>query len=112
MILMKTNDCLQGAESIRKAYILLCNSLVTKLLNSNDIRLLQLLKIYSLNDIRLSINNITINNKGDIISPEHTRFSKILRYLEYGGDSVKSMHLLSKTTNIVCNTFSMRRRNS
>lgn len=54
----------------------------------------QLLKLFSDSEVREALNDIYINGN-KLCIPETGESSYILRYLEFGGDGVSALHLLS-----------------
>lgn len=60
----------------------------------------QLLRLYSKEEIFDAISSIFISGKA-VYAPTDGKNGKILRYLEYGGNGVKSYKLLSKASRII-----------
>ena len=109
MILIRCNKFLQGANSIREYYIKMCEYQLAKLQKDNSLGLLQLLDKYDLEDIKRAFRFIYVN--GSCLSiPERTEASRILRYLEFGGEDVRPTHLLSTVSNKIKKTFSTEGR--
>lgn len=110
MIIFNCNSFLHGAYSIREMFIHLCNAKLIKLQKDKSLGLIQLLDKYSLQDIKSSFKDIYINENGYLCTPEQSKSSYILRYLEYGGEDVRSTHLISSVKNDLYNLFSIERR--
>ena len=110
MILLKTNQFIQGAHSIRETFIQLCNKELIKLRKNNSLALMQISNKYDLDEIKEAFNNIQVDIYGNLIVPEHTNTSVILRYLEYGGEGVRASHLLTNVTNEINRLFKIERR--
>jgi hypothetical protein len=104
---MNCNNFLQGALSAKEMFIILSNAQLIKLHNEGSLGLSQLEKLYSLSEIKQSFNSIRLDNKGYLYIPEHTKQSKILRYLEYGGENIPPTHLISDVVTKVFNSLNM-----
>ena len=57
----------------------------------------------SLEDIKRLVRTITLSSDGFLHTPEIGKYSMILRYLEYGGQEIKPIHLLSISKKILYN---------
>ena len=60
----------------------------------------QLMRLYSKEEIFDAISSIFVSGKA-VYAPTDGKNGKILRYLEYGGNGVKSYKLLSKASRII-----------
>ena len=109
MILMNCNQFLQGAGSIREIFIQMCDAQLIKLMKDNSLGLLQILEKYDISDIKRAFRQIYVNGNY-LAAPERTETSKILRYLEYGGENIRPTHLLSSVKRLIIDTFSTERR--
>ena len=107
MILVNCKSFLQGATSIRNLFIQMFNYELINLANNNSLGLNQVLQIYTMEDIKRAINSIGYNN-GYLEVPEQSKASKILRYLEYGGENVRPTHIIDKTKDRLYKTLSMK----
>ena len=110
MIVLKCNQFIQGAYSIREMFIQLCNKELIKLKKHNNLALLQILDIFDLDEIKQSFKDISVDIYGNLIIPEHTKSSRILRYLEFGGENAKPTHLLTNVSNEINRLFKIERR--
>ena len=108
MILLNCKDFRQGASSVRNIFINMCEKQLIKLQKDNSLGLKQLLELYSLEDIEQAFNQIYVNKDRQLVIPEQSISSYILRYLEYGGEGVRPTHLLSTVQNEFSKTFSSR----
>lgn len=52
--------------------------------------------MHSDKDIDKAINSLTLDKDDNIITLNQTNSDVLLRYLEYGGESIKAPHILSK----------------
>ena len=97
---MKLIDCKdfdKSAGTIRNIYISICRTYLSKLDKHQSLGLKQLQDKLdlSLDDISDLLNTIILSEDGFLNTPENNRNSMILRYLEYGGQDVRPIHLLS-----------------
>lgn len=94
MIILNCNGLPLGDSVLRDNFIKLCDLELTRLQKDNNLGLMQLSQIYSLKEIKNAFRESYIAN-GILQTPENTKSSHILRYLEYGGEDVRPTHLLS-----------------
>ncbi len=111
---MKLIDCKdfnQGAGTIRNVYISIFDTYLEKLYKNQSLGLKQFQEKFdlSLEDIKRLIRTITLTRDGFLITPEHGKHSMILRYLEYGGQDVKPIHLMSISKNLLYKILRERR---
>lgn len=97
---MKLIDCKdfdKSAGTIRNIYISICSTFLLKLDEHQSLGLKQIQDKFnlSLEDIRRLLNTIVLSKDGFLNTPENNRNSILLRYLEYGGQDIRPIHLLS-----------------
>lgn len=88
-------------ESFRNFYIIMCENKIIKLFKDKSIGLNQLLQFYNMNEIKSALHSILLDKNNNIYVPDQSKYSKILRYLEYGGENIKPVHLFSNVNKLV-----------
>jgi hypothetical protein len=68
-----------------------------KLKLSNDKSINKIIELFGNDKIIKAINNMRINYLSQIVIDEHTEDSLIARYLEFGGQDIKAIHLFSRS---------------
>lgn len=106
MIILNCNGLPLGDTVIRDNFIKMCDLELTRLQKDNNLGLMQLSQIFDLNEIKEAFRDCYIAN-GILQTPENTRSSLILRYLEFGGESTKPTHLLSLVKHRLYKLFSI-----
>lgn len=110
---MRLIDCrnfIQGAETLRTLYIQLCDIYLGQLYQDNSIALKQILERYSMKDIRDAFRNISVDNQGYLFISDKSRYSMLMRYLEFGGENIKPTHILSLAKHKLYKSLSNERR--
>lgn len=102
-MILAHNNSMMNPNTFKDYYIYMCEQNLIKMIKDKSIGLSQLLKIYDLNDIKLALNDIKINKHNDIYIEDQLPSSKIIRYLEYGGENVKPTHLFSNMNKSIKN---------
>lgn len=92
-----------NSQTFRNYYIYLCENKIVSLLKDKSIGLSQLLQIYDLNDIKSALQSINIDKNNNLYIPDQSNESKIIRYLEFGGENVKATHLFSNINKSIIN---------
>ena len=110
MILLKCNNFIQGAYSIRDIYIQLCNSLVIELKANNNLGIIQFLDKYTITQLKRALSNISVNQYGCLSILDNSDSGKILRILEFGNNEIRATHVLSKTSNEITKLLTPERR--
>lgn len=96
MRLIDLKHHLTGFRSIKEIYKQLVLLELEKQRTDNNIALQQFFSIYTREELLEALDSIQYNGRGFLEVSEHTRNNQILRYLEYGGESAKPTHILSK----------------
>lgn len=111
MKLINCKDFNKSTGTIRNIYISICDTLLYKFDNNNLLGLRQLQEKFNLSvdDIRRLIRNIILSEDGFLNTPENNKDSILLRYLEYGGEKVRPIHLLSLSKKELYKILSERR---
>lgn len=110
MRLINLNKYLTGFRSIKEIYKHLVLMEIEKQRADNNIALQQFFTIYTEEDLRKALDAIQYEGRGFLVIQEHTRENQILRYLEFGGESVKPTHILSKAKFALNKYFNMEDR--
>ncbi len=97
MIILNTSQFQLNPNSIKELFIVYCNKELSQLLNSKSKDLRTILERYSIEDIKNALNAMLIDENGDLVVPEHSVSSVILRELEFGSADSNALHILSKT---------------
>lgn len=96
MIILTSKDKQVDIVIIKKLFIIqLRREFKLELLNDGK-AIKQLLELYSSSEVLDAMNDIYINGN-NLETPERGKSSEILRYLEFGGEDVRSMHLISRS---------------
>jgi len=95
--LIDCKDFDNSAGTIRNMYISICDTYLSKLDKHQSLGLKQIQDKFnlSLDDLRRLIRTIVLSEDGFLNTPENNRNSMLLRYLEYGGQDIRPIHLLS-----------------
>lgn len=110
MRLINLSRYLTGFRSIKEIYKHLVLMEIEKQKADNSIALQQFFTIYTEDDLRKALDAIQYEGRGFLVVQEHTRENQILRYLEFGGESVEPTHILSKAKLALNNYFNMEDR--
>lgn len=110
MRLLNLNKYMTGFRSVKEIYKHLVLMEIEKLKASNDLSLKQFFNLYTEEDLRKALDSIQYDGKGFMLVQEHTKNNLILRYLEFGGESVKPTHILSKAKLALDKYFNMEDR--
>ena len=95
MILLDTKSIPFGSEFTLNQFktILYVNYLTLKKNGSEGILVIS--RMFSDTQVKEAIDSIYLDRFRNIISDGHSNHDKILRYLEFGGEGVEALHLLS-----------------
>lgn len=105
MKLINCRDFNKSAGTIRNMYVSICDTYLEKMNRNQSLGLKQIQEKFdlSLEDIKRLIRTITLSSDGFLHTPEIGKYSMILRYLEYGGQEIKPIHLLSISKKVLYN---------
>lgn len=95
MILKQSNSYL-SSNVFRDVYVFYCKNKIVEMIKNQELGMQQILQMYSIDDINNSLDSIRLNQEGDLYIPEQEDSSVVLRYLEYGGENVRALHLFTK----------------
>ena len=95
MILLNANNFYQSPRVILNMYKNLLDIRYNTLRTSKNETILSLLRIFTHQEIEKAIEDIFLDKNNNIIIDSQSKSSVILRYLEYGGENVRSLFLLS-----------------
>lgn len=96
MIILDNKSNTMNIMVLKKLVQILIYKEFEKAKSGDAINIRQILEIYSESDIRNAIEDIYVNgNRLEI--PEKGKSSEILRYLEFGGEDVRSLRLISRS---------------
>ena len=82
MILLKPYNYLLNSSSLKSNFIYMCDLELAEMRKSNLKGLNQILDIYDISDIKRAYNSVYVDFKGNLLIPEQTTQSQILRLLE------------------------------
>lgn len=101
MILMNNSNTsiLFSSNNFLDYYIQMCKVSLSNKISNNDLSVAQLLSLYDLKDVMNALDTIKTDSNNNIYVDDQSNESIILRYLEYGGEGVKSPHLFSEINN-------------
>lgn len=96
MIILDNKSNTMNIMVLKKLVQILIYKEFEKAKSGDAINIRQILELYSESDIRNAIEDIYVNgNRLEI--PEKGKSSEILRYLEFGGEDVRSLRLISRS---------------
>ena len=95
MILLNCNDFSIGAFAVKENFIHLCEAKLIEFQKDKTLGLLQILDLYSMEDIRMAFRAITFDRYNNLLVPSQSSSEFILRLLEYGGESIRATHFIS-----------------
>ena len=96
MIILNCNQFLLSPYSIKELFVVCCIQEITKLQASKSPDLEKILERYDMQTIKHCFNNITLDNENNLIVPENTASSIIIRELEFGGPNQRALHILTR----------------
>ena len=96
MIILNCNQFLLSPYSIKEIFVVQCIYKLTKLQAGKSLDLRRILDKYDIETIKHALNNITLDNENNIIIPENTASSLIIRELEFGGVNQRALHILTR----------------
>lgn len=96
MIILNCNQFLLSPYSIKEIFIVQCIYELAKLQAGKSLDLRRILDKYDIETIKHALNNITLDNENNIIIPENTASSLIIRELEFGGVNQRALHILTR----------------
>lgn len=106
MKILDCSDFKQNPNTIKSIFSHFLMTELTSIRKQNSLGLIQILRKYSFRDINDALRNIKINDDGDLEIQDNTRYCTILKFLEYGGEGVRALNLLSKAESKFRTTFS------
>ena len=111
MKLINCNDFNINPNIVIETYISIFKIYLDKLYRNNSKSLQYILDKFNLNidDLKELVNDITLSSDGFLNLQDNSRDFLLLRYLEYGGQNVKSMHILSNSKKMLYKTLNGRR---
>ncbi len=97
MIILDTKQFHQSSKiTLEEFKRLVYNNYYT--LKENDSGLILVIeKLFSDEEIRKAINDLSLDKNRNIVIDNHIRSNIILRYLEFGGEGLRAPHLLSNS---------------
>lgn len=97
MIILDTKQFHQSSKiTLEEFKKLVYNNYYT--LKENDSGLILVIeKLFSDEEIRKAINDLSLDKNRNIVIDNHIRSNIILRYLEFGGEGLRAPHLLSNS---------------
>ena len=102
MILLNTSDFILNPYSIRHSFILL---LEYRLRTYSDVynlsKIEQIVKENKIPNIQALFEVIDVDSNKNLYIPFDDIRGKVLRYIEFGGESIKPTHILKDTTRII-----------
>lgn len=96
MIILDTKNLALSPEYILRQLKQIIYVIYLSLKENHSESVLMISELFSDKEIKDAINSIYLDKHRNIVSDSQSRYDKILRYLEYGGEAVKSPHLISK----------------
>lgn len=96
MIILNCNQFQLNPYSIKELFVVHCNHELVKLQINKSPDLRRILDKYDIETIKHALNNITLDNENNLIVPENTASSLIIRELEFGGPNQKALHILTR----------------
>lgn len=96
MIILNCNQFLLSPYSIKEIFVVQCIYELTKLQAGKSLDLRRILDKYDIETIKHALNNITLDNENNLIVPENTASSLIIRELEFGGVNQRALHILTR----------------
>lgn len=97
MIILDTKQFHQSSKiTLEEFKRLVYNNYYTLKENDSDL-ILVIEKLFSDEEIRKAINDLSLDKNRNIVIDNHIRSNIILRYLEFGGEGLRAPHLLSNS---------------
>lgn len=97
MIILDTKQFHQSSKiTLEEFKRLVYNNYYTLKENDSDL-ILVIEKLFSDEEIRKAINDLSLDKHRNIVIDNHIRSNIILRYLEFGGEGLRAPHLLSNS---------------
>ena len=96
MIVLKNTYQNIDMINLRKFFVSILDKEYRKEVYGGSISVMQVSQLYSESEIYDAIHSIYINGN-NLEIPERGRNSEIMRYLEFGGEEVRPMHLITKS---------------
>ena len=96
MIILDCNQFQLNPYSIKELFVVHCINELAKLQANKSPDLRRILDKYEIETIKHALNNITLDNKNNLIVPENTASSIIIRELEFGGPNQRALHILTR----------------
>lgn len=107
MILLDTSEYKNLPLNIKPLYLSLVEVKINDMLKRKDLAFSQVLKYYSISDIRKAFSSSFIEY-GNLIVDSMSEYDTILRLLEYGGLNIKASHFISEVRILFNNIFKRR----
>lgn len=102
-MILTHNNSIMSPTTFRNYYIYMCEYNLINLIKNKSIGISQLLQIYNLNEIKSALQDINVDKYNNVYIQDQLPSSKIIRYLEYGGENVKPTHLFSNMNKSIKN---------
>ena len=96
MIILNCNQFQLNPYSIKELFVVYCMHELAKLQTNKSPDLRRILDKYNIETIKHTLNNITLDKENNLIVPEHTASSMIIRELEFGGPNQRALHILTR----------------
>ena len=96
MIILNCNQFLLSPYSIKEIFVVQCIYELAKLQAGKSLDLRRILDKYDIETIKHALNNITLDNENNLVVPENTASSLIIRELEFGGPNQRALHILAR----------------
>lgn len=96
MIIFNCNQFLLSPYSIKEIFVVNCINELARLQMNKSPDLRKILDRYDIETIKHAINNITLDSENNLIVPENTASSYIIRELEFGGANQRALHILTR----------------
>ena len=89
MIILNCNQFLLSPYSIKELFVVQC-------IHNKSPDLRRILDKYDVETIKHALNNITLDDENNLVVPENTASSLIIRELEFGGINQRALRILTK----------------
>lgn len=100
MILLDCTNFSKSPIALKMIYINILNNIILTKKQNKSLEASHILDIFSIKEILEALDFIIIDKNRNLKIQENTKASKILRYLEFGGEGVRPNHILSETKKI------------
>lgn len=107
MILLNTSEYNHLPLNIKPLYLSLVEIKINEMLKRNDLAFLQIIKLYSISDIKEAFRSSFIE-RGNLTVDSTSHYDYLLRLLEFGGQDIKPCHFISEVRALFNNIFKRR----